>query len=183
MLGLTTDLLQQDYQSGLAIWQPALDRLESKINDVSMEALVNVLLDSTSSMITEEILVKSLYPMLNSQFDDSLQSPFSRTSQSAVAAQMRSVENLMLENQAGDGTTLDKVLVSLSDDFEGQFYKNLDAGKACLILLYSNVGANDFQGESASIEFETVECINLITNLVDQLDQIELILPPLQQAI
>jgi hypothetical protein len=183
MLRLTTSLLLQDYQSSLALWQPALARLESATDEISMEAVVNLLLDSTSSMITEEILAKSLYPMLNNEFETSLQSPFSRTSQSAVAAQMRSLESLILENQASDGGTLDKVLITLSADFEGLFYQNLDASKACLILLYSRVGAGDFQGASASIEFETVECINLLTNMVDQFEQIELKLPPLQLAI
>ena len=183
MLRLTSRLLLEDVQASELIWREGLERLESNGADISAERIVSLFLDSTSSMLTEELLVKSLYPMLNNEFEVSLQSPFSQTSQSAVAAQMRGVESLILETAANDGSTLDKVLVSLSADFEGFFYQNLDSGKACLILLYNKIGASDFSGPSAAIEFETVECINLITNLVDQLEQIELTLPNYSVAI
>jgi putative iron-regulated protein len=177
MLSLTTGLLLEDFKASLRLWRQAMDRVESIADDLGSETILSLLLRSTSSMITEELLVKSLYPILNNDFEISLQAPYSQTTQSAVAAQMRSVESLILETPANDGTTLDKILVSLSPDFEEFFYQNLDAGKACLILLYNRIGSNDFSGPSAAIEFETVECINLLTNLVDQLDQIELLLP------
>ncbi len=183
MLRLTSGLLLEDFESSALGWSQAIVRFEALADDIDAEAVLSLLLDSTSSMITQELLAKSLYPMLNNEFYASLQSPYSQTSQSAVAAQMRGVESLILEIPANDGTTLDTVLVSISEDFEGLFYQNLDASKACLVLLYNRIGANDFTGPSAAIEFETVECINLLTNLVDQLEQIELTLPAFRIAI
>jgi putative iron-regulated protein len=183
MLRLTSGLLLEDFESSALSWRQAIARFESLADDISSEATLSLLLNSASSMITQELLAKSLYPMLNNEFEVSLQSPYSQTSQSAVAAQMHGVESLILETPANDGTTLDTVLVSLSKDFEGLFYQNLDASKACLVLLYNRIGASDFTGPSAAIEFETVECINLLTNLVDQLNQIELTLPAIRIAI
>jgi uncharacterized iron-regulated protein len=183
MLRLTTSALAEDFESSLVLWRKGIESSESIADSISSEAILSLLLNSTSSMITEELLVKSLYPMLNNEFELSLQAPYSRTTQSAVAAQMRSVESLMIETPAKDGTTLDQILVSLSPDFEELFYQNLDAGKACLILLYNRIGSSDFSGPSAAIEFEIVECINLLTNLVNQLDQIELTLPAFRPSI
>lgn len=183
LLNLTTSLLVEDFESSELLWREALAKMKTIIEDINSEALLSLLLDSTSSMLTEELLTKSLYPMLNNDFESSLQSPYSQTSQSVVAAQMQGVESLILETPTTDGITLDKILVSLSPNFEGLFYQNLDASKACLILLYNKIGSNDFSGPSAAIEFETVECINLLTNLVDQLDQIKLMLPAFQVSI
>lgn len=183
MLKLTASLLLEDFESSAVLWRQAIEKVETNTDGISSEAILSLLLDSTSSMITEELLVKSLYPMLNNEFEISLQSPYSQTSQSVVAAQIRSVESLILESPTTDGTTLDKILISLSPDFEGLFYQNLDAGKACLILLYNSIESAEFSGPSAAIEFETVECINLLTNLVDQLDQIKLTLPVFQASI
>ena len=183
MLRLTTNILLEDFAASTVLWDQTLAKLENAINDLEPEALLSLLLDSTSSMLTEELLVKSLYPILNNEFEVSLQSPYSQTSQNSVAAQMRGVESLILEISTNDGTTLDRILVSLSPDFESSFYQNLDAGKACLIILYNTIGASDFSGPSAKIEFEAVECINLITNIIDQLDQIELRLPAYRVSI
>ncbi len=183
MLRLTTNILLEDFAASAFLLNKSLAQLESAIDDSKPEELLSLLLDSTSSMLTEELLVKSLYPILNNEFEVSLQSPYAQASQASVAAQMRGVESLILETSTNDGVTLDKILVSLSRDFESSFYQNLDAGKACLILLYNTIDASDFSGPSATIEFEAVECINLITNLIDQLDQIELMLPAYQVSI
>ncbi|MFT6056366.1 MAG: hypothetical protein ACJAS2_000641, partial [Pseudohongiellaceae bacterium] len=61
------------------------------------------------------------------------------------------------------------------------FYQNLDSNKACLILLYSSFGQTNNSTENHNFEFEVVACINLLTNFLDQLEQVKLTLPALYE--
>lgn len=179
LLRLTSSILIADFDSSFSIWSDARSSFLNTIEDLNSAALLNLLLESTTAMLTEELLTRSLYPMLNGEIDSALQSPYSRTSEITVAAQLQSVERLLLETPTSNGITLDKILSSLSPIFEEFFYQNLDSNKACLILLYSSFGQADNSLKEDTIEFEVVECINLLTNLIDQLEQIKLILPVL----
>lgn len=179
LLRLTNSILIADFDSSFAIWSDARSSFLNTIEDLNSAALLNLLLESATAMLTEELLTRSLYPMLNGEIESSLQSPYSQTSETTVAAQLQSVERLLLETPTSNGITLDKILSSLSPVFEEFFYQNLDSNKACLILLYSSFGQVDNSLEDDKIEFEVVECINLLTNLIDQLEQIKLTLPVL----
>ena len=124
-------------------------------------------------MLTEEMLVRSLYPLLNGEYIDSIQSPFSHSTQNAASAQLTSVEQLLLDTGPTQGLSLDSILISLSSDFEELFYQNFDASKECLVLLYSTLGSPEDTRDSLRAEFEIVECINLLTNMIDHLEQIK----------
>ena len=136
--------------------------------------MVILLLEAMTSMLTEEVLVRSLYPMLNGDYYESIQSPFSFSTQNAVAAQLSSVERLLLEISDDDVEKLDSSLVSLSADFGEFFYQNFDASKECLVLLYSTLEVSADTLVSAEAEFAVVECINLLTNMIDYLEQIKI---------
>ena len=68
------------------------------------------------------------------------------------------------------------MLASLSSEFEEFFYQNFDASKECLILLYSTLDISEESTISTEAEFEIVECINLLTNMIDYLEQIKITL-------
>lgn len=183
LLLLTSKILLEDFESSLLIWDEAKARFMGSLEDRNSATLLNILLASATAMLTEELLVRSLYPMLNGDFEIAFQSPFSQTSENAVAAQLQSIESMLLETPTAEGVTVDKVLVSLSPVFEEFFYQNLDANKACLILLYSSLGQTRSATTASDAEFEVVECINLLTNLIDQLEQIKLTLPPFNRPV
>ena len=123
-------------------------------------------------MLNQELLLRSLYPMLNGDFVESIQSPYSRSTQNAVSSQLSGLERLLLEHQTENGTTLDLIFSAISDEFSEFFYQNFDASKACLVLLYSN-RESDSAGTTNERETEIVECINLLTNIIDYNDRLK----------
>jgi hypothetical protein len=183
LLRLISEILLEDFSSSFAIWVDASTSFLKTTVDRSPAALLNLLLESSTAMLTEELLIRSLYPLLNGEYESGLQSPYSQTSEITVAAQLQSVERLLLETPTSNGVTLDKLLSSMSPVFEEFFYENLDSNKACLILLYSSFGQTNSYLEDSTIEFEVVECINLLTNLIDQLEQIKLTLPVMKKPV
>ena len=105
--------------------------------------------------------------MLNGDYNEGLHAVFSHASQDAVSAQLFGMEQLLTEGNA-TGRTLDEILSTLSSDYAEYFLRNLDASKACLDRLYS-------QGDGSPItdrDFAAVECINLLQNMIDYLEQI-----------
>jgi len=105
--------------------------------------------------------------MLNGDYTASLHAVFSHASQDAVSAQLYGIEQLLTESSA-KGYTLDGILATLSDEYAEYFLRNFDASKAYLVRLYS-------QGDGSPIpdrEFAAVECINLLQNMIDYLEQI-----------
>jgi hypothetical protein len=182
-LKLTSAILIEDFDSGFKIWTDASSSFLKTVEDRSSVALLNLLLESVTAMLTEELLTRSLYPLLNGNIESVLQSPYSQTSEMTVAAQLQSVEKLLLEIPTPNGISLDKILSSLFPILEDFFYQNLDKNKACLILLYSSFGQTDHSMENHTIEFEVVECINLLTDFLDQLEKIKLTLAALAKPV
>lgn len=183
LLRLSSAILIEDFDESFEIWNTVSSSFLKSVEDRNSAALLSLLLESVTAMLTEELLTRSLYPLLNGELESALQSPYSQTSEIAVAIQLQSVEQLLLETPTADGITLDKLLSSLSPDFEEFFYQNIDSNKACLILLYSSLGQGDSSLKNDQIEFEVVECINLLTNFLDQLEQIKLTLPTLSKPV
>ncbi|MFK7863526.1 MAG: imelysin family protein [Pseudohongiellaceae bacterium] len=180
---LLSTLLVEDFNTAANVREEVVTAFLSSIEDRHAVEILDKLLDAVTSTLNEEILTSSLYRLLNDDLDGALHSPYSRTSEKAVASQLLSIEKLLLETPTPNGITLDKILIELSPNFENFFYQNLDANKACLVLLYSNLGDNTQQSIQSDEEFQVVECINLLTKLVDQLEQIKLNLPLTSQAI
>ncbi|MDD9890738.1 MAG: imelysin family protein [Gammaproteobacteria bacterium] len=174
MLGLNGESLLDDFNSSRAIWTAGSRSFQAGLSDLNSTEMVILLLEAMTSMLTEEVLVRSLYPMLNGDYYESIQSPFSFSTQNAVAAQLSSVERLLLEISDDDVEKLDSILVSLSADFGEFFYQNFDASKECLVLLYSTLEVSADTLVSAEAEFAVVECINLLTNMIDYLEQIKI---------
>ena len=174
MLRLNSVSLINDFNSSRAIWAAGSERFEAGLSELNSTEMVILLLEAMTSMLTEEMLLRSLYPMLNGDYYESIQSTFSFSTQNAVAAQLSSVERLLLEISGDDGERLDSILVALSSDFEDFFYQNFDASKECLVLLYSTLEVAEDAEVSAAAEFEVVECINLLTNMIDYLEQIKI---------
>lgn len=182
-LNLLSAILIEDFESAATIRTEANAAFISSIEDRNASEMLVAMLDSITSILDEELLARSLYMLLNGDLESALQSPYSQTSEMVVARQLQSVERLLLETPTPGGVTLDKILISLSPNFEDFFYQNLDANKACLVLLYSGLSDSSEETEQNTDELELVECINLLTNLVDQLEQIKLNLPVLSRPI
>ena len=171
-LTVVADTLVKDFLAVQSLWLAEKPSISQRIESISGTELIVILADSMSAMLTQELLQRSLYPMLNGDFVESVQSPYSRSTQNAVSSQLSGLERLLLERQTENGTTLDLVFSAISDEFSEFFYQNFDASKACLVLLYSNR-----EGDSASPttagETEVVECINLLTIIIDYNDRLK----------
>jgi len=173
LLTIIAGILLDDFRELESLWSSQLEGTEQIIGRTSQTDLITALADSMSAMLTEELLLRSLYPMLNGDFVESIQSPYSLSTQNAVSSQLSGLESLLLESQAENGTTLDLVFSAISDGFSEFFYQNFDASKSCLVLLYSNTD-NDAASTSTEREIEVVECINLLTNMIDNIDRLKL---------
>ncbi len=171
---VVSDALLEDFQSSQLLWNQGSIPFRDNLDSMSGSQLLSLLMEAMTTMLTEELLVRSLYPLLNGEYESSIQSPFSNSTQNAISAQLSGVERLLLESKTDSGRTLDSLLVTLSTDFEEFFYQNFDASKECLVLLYSSLEEPQDPATARQAEFEIVECINLLTNMIDNLEQIKI---------
>ena len=171
-LTVVADTLVKDFLAVQSLWLDEKPSISQRIESISGTELIVILADSMSAMLTQELLLRSLYPMLNGDFVESVQSPYSRSTQNAVSSQLSGLERLLLERQTENGTTLDLVFSAISDEFSEFFYQSFDASKACLVLLYSN-REGDSASPATARETEVVECINLLTNIIDYNDRLK----------
>ena len=171
-LAVAADTLVEDFRALQSLWLTEESSIRQRIESTSGTELIVILADSMSAMLNQELLIRSLYPMLNGDFVESIQSPYSRSTQNAVSSQLSGLERLLLERQTENGTTLDLIFSAISDEFSEFFYRNFDASKACLVLLYSN-RESDSAGTTNERETEIVECINLLTNIIDYNDRLK----------
>ena len=171
-LTVVADTLVNDFLALQSLWLAEEPSISQRIESISGTELIVILADSMSAMLTQELLQRSLYPMLNGDFVESVQSPYSRSTQNAVSSQLSGLERLLLERQTENGTTLDLVFSAISNEFSEFFYQNFDASKACLVLLYSN-REGDSASPATARETEVVECINLLTNIIDYNDRLK----------
>ena len=171
-LSVVVDTLVKDFLALQSLWLAEEPSISQRIESISGTELIVILADSMSAMLTQELLQRSLYPMLNGDFVESVQSPYSRSTQNAVSSQLSGLERLLLERQTENGTTLDLVFSAISNEFSEFFYQNFDASKACLVLLYSN-REGDSASPATARETEVVECINLLTNIIDYNDRLK----------
>ena len=171
-LAVAADTLVEDFRALQSLWLTEESSIRQRIESTSGTELIVILADSMSAMLNQELLLRSLYPMLNGDFVESIQSPYSRSTQNAVSSQLSGLERLLLERQTENGTTLDLIFSAISDEFSEFFYQNFDASKACLVLLYSN-RESDSAGTTNERETEIVECINLLTNIIDYNDRLK----------
>ena len=171
-LTVVADTLVKDFLALQSLWLAEEPSISQRIESISGTELIVILADSMSAMLTQELLQRSLYPMLNGDFVESVQSPYSRSTQNAVSSQLSGLERLLLERQTENGTTLDLVFSAISDEFSEFFYQSFDASKACLVLLYSN-REGDSASPATARETEVVECINLLSNIVDYNDRLK----------
>lgn len=172
LLLLTTDSLQVDLQSLIVTWNGMNLTVRNQLQAMNGPQLLSVLTGAMTDMLTEELLVRSLYPLLNGDYVDSIQSPYSHATQNAVSAQLSGLERLLLETRTREGETLDSLISILSADFADFFYQNFDTSKECLVLLYATLQDPADSPAAGRAEFEIVECINLITNMTGHLGQV-----------
>jgi putative iron-regulated protein len=161
-------ILESDLRFELQLWQSNRARLNSIIATLSSGEKLTVLLDSISTMLNEELLVRSLYVLLNRNFTDSIQSPFSNTTQNAVISQLSSIENL-LKISNSDEISMELMLAEIYPPFTLSFAQNFDASKECLTLLYTSAQEARASDRLTDSELAIVECINLISNMVNSL--------------
>ncbi|MCI5107252.1 MAG: hypothetical protein MRY76_11100 [Pseudomonadales bacterium] len=181
-LKLLVDILYADFQQNRELFSQAMVQRQAALADVSPTLLLSQALGAVTSLLSEEFLVRSLYPLLNGDYHDSIHAPYSRSSQNVVVSQLASIEELLLGEPGFEDRSLDTLLVQLSADFEALFYPNLAASKECLVLLYSDIQAPQSPEAAMAAEFEIVECINLLTNLIEHLQQIQQNLGALSRA-
>ena len=173
-LRTSSQALIDDFQSIQLLWTEGIVTFREKLELLHSAEILSLLVEATTTMLTDEMLVRSLYPLLNGDYSDSIQSPYSHSTQNAISAQLFGVERLLLETRTSSGITLDFILVNLSEDFEELFYQNFDASKECLVVLYSTLEPPQDAAAVLQAEFEIVECINLLSNMIDHLEQIEI---------
>lgn len=172
LLSLTTDSLQVDFQSLSSTWNGMNLTVRNQLQAMNGPQLLSVLMGSMTDMLTEELLVRSLYLLLNGDYVDSVQSPYSHATQNAVSAQLSGLERLLLETRTREGETLDGLIGTLSENFDDFFYQNFDASKECLVLLYATLQDPADSPSLTRAEFRIVECINLIMNMTGHLGQV-----------
>ena len=174
LLVVITEALIDDFQSTQSLWRDGSIAFSENLQSMASPELFILFMEAMTNMLTQEFLVRSLYPLLNGEYLESIQSPFSHSTQNAVSAQLSGLERLLLESSTETGSTLDSLLVDISTDFEEFFYQNFDASKECLVLLYSSLEEPQDPGAALRTEFEIVECINLLTSMIDHLEQIKI---------
>ncbi len=172
LLGVSTGVLIEDFRTLGNLLTQNMESFAAQLNSIPASRLLGILSRAMAEMLEEEILLPSLYPMLNGEFDKSIPSPFSRSSQNAVSNQLSSLERILREGLNSEGVILDEFFIAQSRDFEEFFYQNFDSSKECLVVLYNNVQNQTLATRPLEIEFETVECINLVTNMIDYLRQV-----------
>jgi putative iron-regulated protein len=172
LLSLTSDQLVLDVEAMQILWRNYSVDVQAAIPGMDAPALLDRLMRAMTEMLSEELLVRSLYPMLNGDFEDSIQSPYSHSTQIAVSAQLSGLDRLLLEHQSAAGLNLDALINTLSANFTDFFYQNFDASKECLVLLYNEIEIPENIASTQKTEFAIVECINLVTNMIDHLDQV-----------
>lgn len=96
-LRLANQALYDDFISMKEIWELNTNQFKSVYNKQNAVELVTLLLDAIISMFNEEILARSLYPLLNGKVSESYPSPYSHSNQTAVSSQIGSVERLLVE--------------------------------------------------------------------------------------
>jgi len=166
-LALGVETLSTETDALFETWSRERTSIRLDLEQLDSRTLLSRLADAFISTLDDNILLPSLYPMLNGEYRESMHAVFSHASQDAVSAQLYGIEQLLTESSA-EGNTLDDILATLSDDYAEYFLQNLDASKACLVRLYST-------GDSSRItdrEFATVECINLMQNMIEYLEKI-----------
>ena len=170
-LRIGSQALVDDFRSLQRLWANGSVSFRERVDSLQSNEILSLLVEASTTMLTEEMLVSSLYPLLNGDYSDSIQSPYSHSTQNAISAQLFGVERLLLETRTSAGATLDSILVKLSADFEELFYQNFDASKECLVLLYRTLVPPQDPAAALQSEFEIVECINLLSNMIDHLEQ------------
>ena len=172
-LALNAALLEEDFQALVNTWSANSVNYRAGVDATAAEELLLDLLNAITGMLSDELLVRTLYPMLNGEFEESLPSVFSTTSPATVSAQLAGLETLLQESASENGTNLDAMLSALSDDFEEFFYQNFDASKECLVVLYATEQAPQTAQQSTELDSKVVECINSLTNMINYLEQIK----------
>lgn len=173
LLGLVTRLLLRDIQTTRELTVQGLTSYRQELNELPAGRVLDQLLAALDSLLNEEFLVRSLYPLLNGDYAGSIQSPYSEATENAVVAQLASVERLLLETRSGSDQSLDGILSELSPEFAEFFYQNFDASKQCLVSLYAELEEPTNEESTLAAEFSIVECINLLNNMIDHFRQIQ----------
>ena len=166
-LALGVEELSTETDSLFKTWNSERTSILTALEQLDSRTIIYRLAGALISTLDDEILLPSLYPMLNGDYNEGLHAVFSHASQDAVSAQLYGMEQLLTESNA-TGHTLDDILGTLSGDYAEYFLRNLDAGKACLDRLCSK---ND-SSQITDNEFAVVECINLMQNMIEYLEQI-----------
>lgn len=182
-LSIASQALIADFSAVQMLWQLNSADVQSRLGTMDSSELLRLFMEAAAGMLTEELLLPSLYPLLNGDYQQSIQSPYSDSAQNVIAAQLLGVEQLLTEIDAVNGITLGALLASISEDFEDLFYLNFDASKECLVILYSTLEVEMSASPGMEKEIEIVECINLLTNMINHFEQLKFSLDiPLNNA-
>ncbi len=125
LIGLVAEVLLSDIQASRELTIQGLSVYGQGQPDLSPARALNQLLTALSTLLNEEFLVRSLYPLLNGDYQGSIQSPYSDATDNAVVAQPASIERLLLETRSSAGRSLDGILSQLSPEFAELFYQKL----------------------------------------------------------
>lgn len=194
-LQLTMKLLQQDLNELVSLREQYFPFLRERFRSTSAETTLLILINSASALLSEEVLIRSLYPLLNGDYNGGMQSLFSRSTQQATISQLSGIEDLFLTLRTENGFGIEEAISSLDaefgDRFSDDFLRDFDASKECLTRLYASlhttrrpqpVSADDAAAAQQNIDndAEIVACINVVNNMVNSLDLVKqgLMSPP-----
>lgn len=179
-LNLASELLHRDHQALGQIWNDYSAQINAQLNELPATTTLSLLLQASRMTLVIDLLDKSLYPILNGDFASAQSAPFSGISDQAAIATLSGVEDLLLNTRSSNGRALDQILTELSPSFERSFYSSLDGSKACVVTLFGRLEAlraidksdDGVQPRNFEIELQVVECINLLSSLQDQIEEI-----------
>jgi putative iron-regulated protein len=172
LLPLVAQVLSNDLQELQNLLESNKSMLESRLEKMSKAVILDLLSTAITNLIADELLVKSLYPLLNNDIEGGTQSPYSHSTHNAVLAQLVGIEQLLRDVTNENGNTLEEILAATSDNLVASFYSNFDASKECLTLLYAAPQQVNEPDAVVSTEFKTVECINFLNNMQNSLENI-----------
>jgi len=109
LLELLSRILVSDIQASRELTVQELTGYAGELDEIAPARMLDQLIAALSSLLNEEFLVRSLYPLLNGDYSGGIESLFSRTTDIAVVARLASAERLLLETRSDGGGSLDAI--------------------------------------------------------------------------
>lgn len=171
LLSLMGEILVDDLTDLSRRWQRGSDDVAARLEGLADPQRLAILLDATAALVSEELLVKTLSPLLNGDRALGLHGYSSGAALATAQTHLEAVENLLLL-EGGPGISFEQMIAAVHDGFSAPFYLNLDVAKDCLDTLFTALtSAADAVDYPGGAETTAIDCINAVANLAETLSQ------------